>query len=336
MRRPPLQLRPRTVVQLAANVRSLAAHLHGIGCRGCIAFSYPAAFRMALAVRRNGIHPLWFTSFSVDRPAAGQRRWRALALRMIARSGTTAICPSAFAAGELARLGYPARQLRMIPNAIDVQRFAAAVMDAASKREFRRRFGLPQDEFLIVCVARVDPLKNHALLLRALSVARRAGARVSLACLGGVDPGHQAYAEQLRRLSAQLAVSAAVHWLGWQEDVVPWLAAADAAALVSHIEAAPLALLEAGAAGLPLLATAVGGNVEVVLQNQTGLLFQPDEVDACAAAIVRLSRDDNERRRLGQQAQRHVREHFSLARISVTWMEILADVVRDEPSRTSA
>jgi glycosyltransferase involved in cell wall biosynthesis len=323
----PLRLRGRSAPKFIACSRALASHLRHLDARAAIAFSYPAAFRMALALRGSRTRLLWVSNLALGVPGTLRRLRRILALRVIAAAGTTVVCSSRFSARELLRLGYPRAQVRLVRNGVDLDRFAPGAMDEAARQVFRRSRGIPEADLVVACVARIDPIKNHSLLLRALAIARREGVRVALACVGGVDPRDAGYALGLREEARALGVEDCVLWAGRAEDVSPWLAAADAAALASHSEAGALALVEAAAAGLPLAASRVGANPEIVLPGHTGFLFDAHDAEGCARAMIQLARDGAERRRLGLAARAHVAKRFGLERSTRRWTKIIADLV---------
>jgi glycosyltransferase involved in cell wall biosynthesis len=117
---------------------------------------------------------------------------------------------------------------------------------------------------------------------------------------------------QLEALAGQLGLADRVHLAGHQQDVRPWLAALDVLVLSSDWEGMPNALLEAMAAGLPIVATAVGGVPEVVVDGATGLLVPPGDPSALAEAITRLLRDPDLRRTMGQAGRARVERRFSI------------------------
>jgi glycosyltransferase involved in cell wall biosynthesis len=315
----PLALSIRSVPRLLTELRALRRYLRRLEDPACIAFSYPAAFRMALAFPGNGPRLLWCCTFP---PGAARRR--VVTVRMIAMTGALAVCSNRFMADNLAGVGFPRGRIRVVHNGIDVEQFAGVERDVATERALRSRLGLPDADLLVACVARIDPVKNHIVLLHALKICAREGIRIGLVCVGDADTRHRHYAQALRAEARALEVESQVHWAGWQEDVAPWLHAADACVLASHAEGGtPLALLEAGAAGLPLLATRVG-TAEVVIPGRTGLLFDADDADGCAAVMLHLARNEADRRRLGVEAQRHVRANFGLERLTEEWREVIA------------
>lgn len=158
-----------------------------------------------------------------------------------------------------------------------------------------------------VCVARLQPVKDHATLLRAarLVVDRRPDFRLLLAGDGPERGRLEALAEQLR-------LADAASFLGHRADVRPLLESSDAFVLASRSEGLSLSILEAMAASLPVIATAVGGNPEVVVDGQTGFLVPPGSAEALAQAIERVIGTPGLGRQLGAAGRQRAEELFSL------------------------
>jgi glycosyltransferase involved in cell wall biosynthesis len=119
-----------------------------------------------------------------------------------------------------------------------------------------------------------------------------------------------------------------VVFLGWRRDVATILADADVALLTSRNEGTPVALVEAAAAGVPAVATRVGGVPSVVVDGETGLLVAAGDAPAIAAAVVALLRDAPRRRAMGDAARARAVERWSDARLLADLRALYADVVR--------
>jgi glycosyltransferase involved in cell wall biosynthesis len=199
----------------------------------------------------------------------------------------------------------PAR-VRVVANGVDV-----AAIDAARPGNLvRRDLGLPEGAPVIGLVARLDHWgKGHKELLEALA-SLMARHPVNALMVGG---GRRI--DEVRALAAGLGLAGAVHFLGPRHDVPDLLNAMDIFVLPSYSEGLSLALLEAMAAGKPVIATAVGGTPEVVTDGGNGLLIPPRDAAALAAALERLLTDPALAQRLGAKARAHVREHYSLDRL---------------------
>jgi glycosyltransferase involved in cell wall biosynthesis len=123
-----------------------------------------------------------------------------------------------------------------------------------------------------------------------------------------------------------MGLAGEVHFLGSRQDVPDLLNAMDIFVLPSYSEGVSLALLEAMAAGLPVIATAVGGLPEVVTDGQTGLLIPPRDAVALAGALERLLAAPALAQHLGANARDYVREHYSLDRLGREINEIYEEL----------
>jgi len=184
---------------------------------------------------------------------------------------------------------------------------------AQERRQARSELGLGPDEIAVACVANFHPVKGQDVLAEAF--ARLAGSipRLRLVLAGSVMPGPGCEEHRARTLSvlqAHLETGRAL-LMDPCRDSRTVLAAADLYVQPSRTEALSVAIGEALACGLPVAATAVGGNPEIVLHGQTGLLVPPDDPVAMAAAVGRLVSDRPLRDRLGQEGRR-----FAVARLS--------------------
>jgi glycosyltransferase involved in cell wall biosynthesis len=156
-------------------------------------------------------------------------------------------------------------------------------------------------------VARLQPVKDQASLLAAFA---RVAAELPNAKLVLVGDGPVRAA--LESQSASPALAGRVIFLGRRSDIPDILPTFDVFALPSLSEGLPLTLLEAMAAGLPCVATAVGAMPEAIVAERTGLLVPVGDVAALADTLLRLLRDPNLRREMGQAGQKRARELFDL------------------------
>lgn len=193
---------------------------------------------------------------------------------------------------------FPGRKIHIIPNGVDLARFAPAPAAARAAARHRAALGLDPADPLLLVPGRLEAQKGHAVLLAAMPQLRSAYPR-----LHAVFAGSGALEPALRAQAAALGLAPVVHFPGHQNDMAAWLAAADVVILPSWFEGLPLAAIEALAAARPLVATAVDGTVEVVRHEQTGLLVAPGDAPALAAAVVRLLADPELARRLGAAGQ---------------------------------
>jgi glycosyltransferase involved in cell wall biosynthesis len=206
----------------------------------------------------------------------------------------------------LQEIGLDPAKIRVVANGVDV----AAIDAARPGPEVRRELGLPEEATVIGLVARLDHWgKGHKELFTAMAQIRARHSVHALIVGGGRR------IDEVRALAASLGLAGEVHFLGQRQDVPDLLNAMDIFVLPSYSEGVSLALLEAMAAGLPVIATEVGGLPEVVTDGQTGLLIPPRDAAALAGALTRLLGDPDCARRLGANARDQVREHYSLDRL---------------------
>jgi glycosyltransferase involved in cell wall biosynthesis len=201
--------------------------------------------------------------------------------------------------------GSPADRIEVVYNGIDLSAYHVPDRDRCRVREELR---LAPDDLVLIQVARLDPLKNHAMTLRALArLVQQSGQSTIRLLIVGDGPQADAIAEQVRASGLEPFV----RLLGRRDDVPRLLGAADVALLTSRSEGIPLSIIEAMAAGLPVVATRVGGIPEVVEENRTGLLVAAEADDELAGQIARLAASPVLRQELGHQGRQRAFDRFS-------------------------
>jgi glycosyltransferase involved in cell wall biosynthesis len=170
----------------------------------------------------------------------------------------------------------------------------------------------------VVTVARLVSQKGHRVLLQAL---------VSLPGVTVLFAGDGPLRAELQKLARELGVADRTRFLGYVADVPGLLARADLFALTSLNEGLPLSILEAMAAGLPVVASRVGGTPEIVVDGETGLLVAPNDPASTAHAIRRLLEDPALRQRLGKRGQLVIRDKFSAEKMVDGVIAVYEDVL---------
>lgn len=199
--------------------------------------------------------------------------------------------------------GFPANRIDVIHNGIEVERFRPS---AESRAMARRQLGIGPLEFCIGAVGRLEAVKNTITVLRAVAALPPSANWRLLIAGEGRESG------QLREFAAsQPSLAGRVGFLGEIQDVHHLFNALDSYVLASVYEGISNSLLEAMATGLPVIASAVGGNPEVVKDEESGLLFPPGDEEALRARLLRVAGDPDLRRRLGESAMRRVTGEFS-------------------------
>jgi sugar transferase (PEP-CTERM/EpsH1 system associated) len=212
----------------------------------------------------------------------------------------------------------PAGRLRMIYNGVDSARFPHG---PEARAEARRELGLDQEIPLIVHVGRLSPEKDQACLLQACARLKQGQKEFRLIILGDGDQR-----EPLLALAEELGLSGMLDLPGARQDVWRYLAAADAFALSSLSEGISISLLEAMAAHLPVVATEVGGNPEVIVDGESGLLVPAKSPELLAQALGSVLGDPQLAGRLGRAAAQRVATQFSLARMAGDYADLYRQV----------
>lgn len=194
----------------------------------------------------------------------------------------------------------------------------------------------PASGFTFLSVGRLAPPKDPALLVEALALARRQAPDL---CLWIVGDGP--LATDLRRLAAGLDLRDSVRFFGEQPNVGDFLAAAQAFVLCSRSEGLPVSLLEAMAAGLPSVVSAVGGLAEVVRACQAGIVVENHDPASFAEALLRCRREAQQRAAMGERARRCYQQQFTLERMAEQYQRLylgtlLADSLPLPPPAASA
>lgn len=228
---------------------------------------------------------------------------------------------AAGAARFVARRYVSPKKVRVIPNGVELERFS--IEPGAAKR--LRNELVRNGEFLWIAVGRLVPNKNFPALVQAFQLVQQRHPRAILA-IAGTGPEKA----KIEQIVSQYAVSDRVLLLGPRNDVPELLAAADALVMASIWEGFPNVLLEAAASGLPVVATDVGANREVVKDGTTGFLVPPGAVETLADRMLALmDMPLDERRALGRAAQRLVATEFAFPKVAQQWATLYEEFLRN-------
>jgi glycosyltransferase involved in cell wall biosynthesis len=251
-----------------------------------------------------------------------EKTWRDHAYRFtnFLSSRTTAVCDTAVQRYIDVRTFHP-NELEMVPNAIPVSKFAR---NPEAGARLRKELGL-EAKIIGVMVARMEPPKDHALLLRAWAGALRINPDLHLLFVGD-GPARAA----LEELAASLNITGYVTFLGIRTDVNAVLSAADFFLLITNMEGLPLVILEAAAAGLPAIASRAGGIPEAVCDGKTGFLVRPGDLAHLTQTIEKIaSLPAATRAAMGVAAHQLVAARFDFDIVVGRWLEIYSHVMRD-------
>lgn len=296
----PRGFRPDHVAQIAGLLRALrpdVVHTHQIG----------ALFYVGPAARRAGVPLVVHTEHGKQYAANWRRR---IVGRLAGRFTRRYYCVSADIAREVREYRIvPPGKVVIVPNGIDVERFARG-----ESGDLRRELGISPDAPVIGTVGRLSEVKRQDVLIRAFAriAPRRPAARLLLVGDGPQRAG-------LADLATRIGVHDNVIFAGYQERPEEFLQVMDLFALTSRSEGMPLAILEAWAAGLPVVASRVGGVPELVADGRTGLLFPAADDEALATHLDRLLTQPAIGRAMGVAGQALARERFDVSVMCETY-----------------
>jgi glycosyltransferase involved in cell wall biosynthesis len=289
-------------------------HTHQIGT---LLYAGPAARLAAVPVVVHTEHGKHY---------ADRSRTRALG-RIAGRFVERFFCLTQDIASEVrARRIVPDRKIRVIPNGIDLTRFQ--VMDP--KEHCRQACALPAAGPIIGTIGRMVALKRYDVLIRAFSRIGDSypGAHLVLVGDGPLRP-------ELVRLAERLKLSHRVHFPGHQSEPERYLRCMDVFALSSESEGMPQVIMEAAAAGIPIVASGVGGIPELIKHNESGLLVEPGDEEALAAGLHHLLGNPQLSSKLSRAAKERVLAHHGVNRMAGDYHRAFLELLALERTMTT-
>jgi len=285
-------------------------HLHDRATYACLLHNF-TRFRQ---------RPMIFTMHAVRRLNARRRLvFRHLAHRIV--------CPSTAVRDALLENGIPAARLTLIPNGVDTCAFDPEALPTEGVRE---RLGLPAEAPVVAGIGRLSAEKGFDEFLRAAQLVLGAGRPDVRFLLVGDGPQRPA----LEALARDLGLDDRVIFAGFHEDIAAVLACADIAFLPTIVdESFGMIMAQAGAMGVPVVATRSGAATDIIEDGVTGLLVEKSDPPAAAAALCSLLADEPRRLALGQAAQRRVREHFSIRLSAQRYADLAAQLLAQTCTR---
>jgi len=226
------------------------------------------------------------------------------------------VCVSTGVRDYYAAGGFPREKIVVVPNGVDAARFAGR------DRSFKERLGIGAATPLITTIGRLHEQKGMGYFLRAAASLHHSRPECHFLVVGS---GPQE--EELRALARQLHLDEHVTFLGRCDDVAPVLRATDVFVLASLWEGMPNVVLEALAAGVPVVATRVEGVTEIIEDGRTGVLVMPRDVPALVTAVARLLDEPERAARLAEAGREHVATHFTLEAMVARHEELYRDLL---------
>lgn len=256
-------------------------------------------------------------------------RWRELAYGLTDGLADVTTNVSGAALDRYMRIGAVSRRkARLVPNGIDIERLAVL---GTSRDRMRGSLNVG-DEFVFLAALRLEWVKGVDALLEAVAAVHRQQPDVRL-----IIAGDGSLRADLERLASSLGLDdGTVRFIGLRTDVPQLMSACDALVLPSRWEGLPMVLLEAAALGLPVVATGVGGNTEIVKDGKNGFVVPPNDAGSLAKAMLQMLRSTPaERGRMGDWARSFVRGRYSLDAVVDTWEGIYQEYLNKRPVQRS-
>jgi len=216
--------------------------------------------------------------------------------------------------------GFPADNVRHIPRSVDLARFNVRKPEESSEAPH-----------VITIVGRLTPLKGHPYFLKAMAKVVRSKPYIKVRIVGDAPCKKEFYRQELEVLTRHLGLAGHVEFLGRRKDVPQIMASSDVVVMSSiEPEAFGRVIIEAQAVGVPVVATRVGGIMEVVEDEHTGLLVLPRDTDAMANAVLRLLDDRALARRIVVNARRKLEENFTLAHMAGQTIQVYQELMEHQ------
>jgi glycosyltransferase involved in cell wall biosynthesis len=222
--------------------------------------------------------------------------------------------------------GHSPSKYRVVYNGVDTARFRPRDRDA-----IRVRLGIPQAAFCAGVFGSFKPQKNHPLFFKAAAqLVERSPDAFFLIAGDSLESGRRgsiAYKATLMKLVRELALEGRCRFLGNRDDVEELYCACDVTVLPSLHEGTPNVALESMASGVPVIATDVSDNRDVIPHGEAGFIVPPDDVTALTSRLLELRHDPGKRSAMGRFARRWVEERFSLARLAHNTAEVYREII---------
>lgn len=239
------------------------------------------------------------------------------------------ICVSQEIKQEVVDSGIPSSRVSVIPNGIDLNRFDSGRFDTdRRKARLKQELGLPADSFVIGTAARLRPVKGVHLLIEAAAELNKQSPDI-YSNIHIVVIGDGPQRPELEELANRLGVSRHVHFPGFKENIIPYLTGFDCFANVSLSEGLPLAVLEAMACKIPVVASAVGAVPEVIEDGVDGILVEKGSIPSIVKGLSRIIANETLRKSLAEKAYEKVVNSYTTDVMSRKNLETYQELLED-------
>jgi lipopolysaccharide heptosyltransferase II len=198
--------------------------------------------------------------------------------------------------------GVPHERIRLVPRSVDLEKFSFLPPD--KKRS---------DNFNVGIIGRLTPIKGHVYFIKAMARVAKTIPNLKIWIVGDAPASRWSYREELQILTKRLGLHSATQFLGTQRDIPAILGHLDLVVMATTTqEAFGRVIIEAQAAGVPVVATKVGGAIDIIDNGDNGLLVPPADVESMAEAVCRVWKDPQAASRMAQRALEKVKTHYTV------------------------
>jgi lipopolysaccharide heptosyltransferase II len=215
------------------------------------------------------------------------------------------VSSNAIARHMIKDFGVPQERIRLIPRGVDINKFPYQLIDSSGNKK---------KKYIIGMIGRITPIKGHIYLIRAISNVIRFMPNIKVFIIGDPPASKPYYKRELEALVKRLSLSGHIEFMRGRSDIPAQLAKMDLVVVPSvGEEAFGRVILEAGSSGTCVIATRVGGIVDIIKDGENGILVPPRDYNSLAEAIMKLLKDDQMRQRLAKAASLNVEKNFTLS-----------------------
>jgi len=229
------------------------------------------------------------------------------------------VAVSAAVRDVLVEQGVPGEKIALVHSAVD----ASDWQEPCSVAERDREFDLEAGALAGAMVAQLISIKGHWVLIDALAILKRRGLTPNVVLFG-----RGRLEQNVVALAEVAGVAGQIRFAGFRNDLHQWLGSFDFCVHPSFREALGVAVLQAGAAGIPVVGARVGGIPEIIEDGRTGVLFPPGDAGALATAITRIVKDREAARAMGERARARIEARFSVGAMVEGNLDVYREVVR--------